>query len=156
MKISERLAVIAGMVRYRSLADVGTDHAFLPIYLHKTGVIDKSAATDMNAGPLRRAEENIRLHGLGGVIETRLGSGLSVIKSHEFEVLVIAGVGGALIINILNGHLETAGSFKQILLQPQRNVGDVKAFLAGNGFAAVSETVITEKKREYTVLEILR
>lgn len=82
MQISERLRAVAGMVSPGCrLADVGTDHAYIPIYLMQNGVIPQAVAMDINQGPLLRATENIRRYGLTGRIETRLSDGLEKLQA---------------------------------------------------------------------------
>jgi len=153
MNISLRLKTIAGMVRFYTLADVGTDHALLPVYLYQTGLISSAAACDVNKGPLERAKETIAQNGLGGIIETRLGSGLEPLDIGEFETLVIAGMGGTLITQLLFARLETAKSFKQILLQPQRNFYDLRMFLLSNGFSIINEELLIDSGIFYFIIE---
>lgn len=94
MQISERLRAVAGMVSPGCrLADVGTDHAYIPIYLMQNGVIPQAVAMDINQGPLLRATENIRRYGLTGRIETRLSDGLEKLQAGEADTILIAGMG---------------------------------------------------------------
>ena len=102
MQISERLRTVAGMVSPGCrLADVGTDHAYIPIYLMQNGVIPQAVAMDINQGPLLRATENIRRYGLTGRIETRLSDGLEKLQAGEADTILIAGMGGLLMVRIL-------------------------------------------------------
>ena len=155
MNLSLRLKTIAGMVRFPTLADVGTDHAFLPIELCRKNLVKKAAACDVNKGPLEHARINISQYGLNQYIETRLGSGLESLRPFEFETLVIAGMGGALIEKLLSEHLETAKSFKQIILQPQRNLYDLRFFLIGNGFKLIDEKIIFDNDVHYFIFEVI-
>ncbi len=92
------------------LADVGTDHAYIPIYLMQNGVIPQAVAMDINQGPLLRATENIRRYGLTGRIETRLSDGLEKLQAGEADTILIAGMGGLLMVRILeNGQGVLAG-----------------------------------------------
>lgn len=96
------------------LADVGTDHAYIPIYLMQNGVIPQAVAMDINQGPLLRATENIRRYGLTGRIETRLSDGLEKLQAGEADTILIAGMGGLLMVRILeNGQAcsQAAGSW---------------------------------------------
>ncbi|MCD7885896.1 MAG: class I SAM-dependent methyltransferase [Lachnospiraceae bacterium] len=108
MKLSKRLSAVAAMVTPGMvLADIGTDHAYIPIDLVERGVIPRAIAADVNPGPLKRAAEHIRTHGLADRISTRLCDGLSAFEAGEVQSVVIAGMGGALTAQILQdgGHL---------------------------------------------------
>ena len=108
MELSKRLQAVAAMVTEgNKLVDVGTDHGFLPIYLVKTKKIPKALAMDVNPGPLSRAREHIREYGLDTYIETRLSDGLKKLEPGEGQTLVLAGMGGGLMLRILK---EGAGS----------------------------------------------
>ena len=102
MELSKRLQAVAFYVTagYR-LADIGTDHAYIPIELVRTGHIPQAIAMDVNRGPLERAEENIREHGLSAQIRTRLSDGFAALGEGEAQSVVIAGMGGGLTIRIL-------------------------------------------------------
>ena len=98
LKLNARLEMIAERIpKCRILADVGTDHAYIPIYAVKNGYCRKSLAVDLREGPLGMASANIKRYGLGEFIETRLGNGLEPITLDECDVVVIAGMGGSLI-----------------------------------------------------------
>jgi len=152
--ISKRLKVIAGMVRHTSIADVGTDHALLPIFMCGAGLIEKAVACDVNKGPLDSAKKNIAKSGLGNVIETRLGSGIEPILTGECETLVIAGMGGALIIELLSAEIDKAKAFKQLVLQPQRSMYGLRKFLAENGFVIHNEILVEENDIFYFIYDV--
>ena len=154
IKISKRLLKVAEMVRYSAVVDVGTDHGLLPIYMARQGMISRALATDVNSGPLARAAENIAAAGLGGHVETQLCDGLDGVNSLEYETCIITGMGGNLIINILQRNLEIAHGFKQIIASPQRDVADVRGFLHQNGFCINDEELIEEKGKFYNILDI--
>ena len=102
MQLSERLQAVADFVTPQSrLADVGTDHAYVPIYLAEKKIISRAIAMDVVDGPLQRARENIAVHRLEAVIETRKSDGLEALKPGEADTVVIAGMGGLLICRIL-------------------------------------------------------
>ncbi|MCD8336294.1 MAG: class I SAM-dependent methyltransferase [Lachnospiraceae bacterium] len=102
MQLSKRLAAVADMVTPGFvLADIGTDHAYIPIYLVEQQVIPRAIAADVNRGPLARANAHIRQHALAGKIETRLSDGLAAFLPGEAQSIVIAGMGGALTVRIL-------------------------------------------------------
>src|SRR5699024_7353656 len=102
MELSKRLNAVASLVTdgYR-LADIGTDHAYIPIFLVSTGKIPAAVAMDVNRGPLLRAEENIRTYGLEKRIATRISDGFAALEKNEADSAVIAGMGGLLTIRIL-------------------------------------------------------
>ncbi|MCL2573761.1 MAG: class I SAM-dependent methyltransferase [Defluviitaleaceae bacterium] len=153
-KISKRLHKIAGMVKCRTMADIGTDHGHLPIYLIQSGLADAALATDINTKPLERAERNIDTAGLSDQIKTLLCDGLDGVDSAKYAACVISGMGGGLIINILQRNIETSRSFEQLLLSPQRDVGDVRRFLHYNGFKINDELMLKEKGKYYNILDI--
>ena len=102
VQLSGRLQAIADLVTCRTvLADVGTDHAHLPVWLCETGKIKSAIAMDVRRGPLLRAEESIRLAGLEDRIRLRLSDGLEQLRAGEADSIVIAGMGGILIRTIL-------------------------------------------------------
>ena len=120
MELSKRLNAVASLVTegYR-LADIGTDHAYIPIFLAGTGRISEAIAMDVNRGPLLRAEENIRAHGLQAKIETRISDGFAALREGETDSAVIAGMGGPLMIRILREGSGIVRSLKECILQPQ-------------------------------------
>ena len=120
MELSKRLEAVAAFVTAGyTLADIGTDHAYIPIELVRTGHIPQAIAMDVNRGPLERAEENIREHGLSGRISTRLSDGFSAMEPGEADSAVIAGMGGGLTIRILKDGECVVNTLKECILQPQ-------------------------------------
>ena len=115
--LTERLNCIINYVNNEIVADIGTDHGYVATELIRRGQAKRVIAADVRQGPLNAAIENINKYGMGDVIETRLGSGLSVIKPYESDLAVIAGMGGELIIEIIKEDIETARSMK-LVLQP--------------------------------------
>ena len=104
MQLSARMERLASKVPYGSrLADVGTDHGYIPIALVLRGKISSAVAMDVNPGPLKRAEEHIRGQKLSAYIETRLSDGLTALQAGEADTVLIAGMGGALTVRILKG-----------------------------------------------------
>ncbi|MBR2471176.1 MAG: SAM-dependent methyltransferase, partial [Clostridia bacterium] len=102
MNLTVRLKTVADLAgKSVSLADIGTDHAYIPIYLMQKGLISKAVAADINKGPLERADKNIRKAGLSDKIVLRQSDGLDNIKDNEAETVVIAGMGGEIISHML-------------------------------------------------------
>ena len=153
MKLSKRLKYIAGLVNYRTLADIGCDHCLLPVYLAKEGRLDRAYATDKNAGPLSKARELVKSCGLEHVVDLRLGSGLFPVAGEGAMACVIAGMGGMTIIDILNENLDTAKSFKQLILSPERDLPAVRRFLHTNGFMISDEHIIIDGNIFYFIVE---
>ena len=127
-ELSKRLEAVAGMVTAgMRLADIGTDHGYLPIHLVKRGMIPSAIAMDVNKGPLMRAQEHIRAEGLEDKIITRLSDGLKNLKKNEADIMIAAGMGGGLVIRILSeGDGEIKG-IKEYILQPQSEIKKVRA-----------------------------
>ena len=97
MELSKRLRAVADLVTAGyQVADIGTDHAYIPIFLTETGKTDYAVAMDVNKGPLRKAQENICAYKMEEQIETRLSDGFSALKVQEVQSAVIAGMGGNL------------------------------------------------------------
>ena len=102
MRLSDRLETVVSMVRpAESAADIGTDHGHVPVELVRRGTVKRALAMDVRKGPLSRAEESVAMAGLENRIETRLSDGLEKLSPGEAEAVVIAGMGGELMIHIL-------------------------------------------------------
>lgn len=153
MEISYRLKEIAKLIKYSPLIDVGTDHGYLPIYSIKNGIVKEAVATDVNKGPLKIARENIRKYGLEDKIELRLGSGISPISEKDGKSLVISGMGGRLIISILEDKKEILNSFSQIILQPQSDIPMVREYIHSIGFKIDNEKFIKDSGKYYTIID---
>lgn len=150
MQISERLKKIALMVSAGNrLADVGTDHGYVPIYLYEKKVISSAIAMDVNEGPLKRAKQHIREAGLEKVIETRLSDGLEKLYPGEAETILIAGMGGPLMIRILSAKPDVTASVKELVLQPQSEIADVREWLYQHGYEIVKEHIVLEEGKYY-------
>ncbi|MDE7059206.1 MAG: class I SAM-dependent methyltransferase, partial [Lachnospiraceae bacterium] len=103
MQLSKRMQRLASLVTEENrLADIGTDHGYIPIYLIQQKKIQSALAMDINSGPLSRAKEHIEASGLTTYIETRLSDGLCKLEADEADTVLIAGMGGMLMVSILN------------------------------------------------------
>lgn len=157
MKLSKRMSTVAHMVnKCNAVADIGTDHGYVPIYLVKNDITKKAFACDINKGPLEKAKININSYNCNESIETRLGSGLTVIKPFEVDTAVIAGMGGMLIIDILKDSIETVQSLKQLILQPQLDVGEVRKYIHSIGFKIEDEEMLIDEGKYYTVINAVK
>ena len=157
MQLSQRLSSVASMVTAGNcLADVGTDHGYVPIYLYERNVIPHAIAMDVNKGPLERATLHIAESGMKEAIETRLSDGLAALKPGEAESVVIAGMGGPLIIRILSAYPETTESLKELILQPQSEIPEVRIWLYENGYEIVEEHMVFEDGKYYPMFKAVK
>ena len=152
MDISRRLELVAGLVTHEVIADIGTDHGYVPIYLYKQGKIKKAYACDVRKGPLEKCRQNIAWHGAEDVIETRLGSGLTPLVPGEAETAIMAGMGGMLIVHILEDSPAVANSLQELVLSPQRDFGEVRKYLHQIGFSIREEHMLKEDGKPYVLM----
>ncbi|MEY8337083.1 class I SAM-dependent methyltransferase [Lachnospiraceae bacterium 62-35] len=154
MHLSERLRMVASFVPEGSrLIDVGTDHGYLPIYLAKQRIIGEGLAVDVRPGPLERAVEHIREYGLETRINTRLSDGLKEIKEEDGDVVVMAGMGGGLVIRIMEEGRHMWPSVRHWILSPQSDLHRVRGYLREQGFAVEREDMLLEDGKYYTVMK---
>ena len=157
MKLSKRLETIASFVhRGSKIADIGTDHGYIPIYLAEKGTAVSAIARDVRTGPLKRAADHVREKGLEEKIDLRLSDGLAELLPGEADTVIMAGMGGGLSIHILEEGRHMWESVKHWLLSPQSDIGEVRHFLADNGFLIERETMVKEEGKYYTVMEVCR
>lgn len=164
MMLSERMRAVAALVpQAECLADVGTDHAYLPISLVQQGRVRRAVAMDVNEGPLLRASAHIGEAGLGDRIGVRLSDGLTALKPGEADVVLIAGMGGPLTVRILKtgrGILENEDGadncVKYLVLQPQSEIGDVRSYISGQGWKICREDMVLEDGKFYPMMEAER
>lgn len=150
MNISKRLNQLAEMVTEGNrLADVGTDHGYVPICLCEREKIPSAIAMDINEGPLARAQAHIREAGLQDRIETRLSDGLAALRPCEADTVLIAGMGGPLTVRILTEGRETLRTVKELVLSPQSEVEGVRRWLKGNFWKIVQEDMVREEGKYY-------
>ena len=128
----------------KTLADIGTDHAYLPIVAVQLGLCDTAIACDLNPGPLAIARQNIRDAGLDGKIETRLGDGLMPLVPGEADCIVIAGMGGTRIYDIISDGMAQARKAGCLILQPQHDIVLLRERLHLAGFEIQDEALVRE------------
>ena len=150
--LTERLRTAAELVRQnRKTVDVGTDHGYLPAFLVMGGITDNVTAADIGKGPLDNAEKTIKKYSLEGKIDTCLSDGLEKID-RDTEEIIICGMGGTLIAEIL-GKAEWIKHEKiHLILQPMTHSYDVRKFLCENGFYIDTERFCTDTGRDYVVI----
>lgn len=135
------------------LVDVGCDHGYLSIYLVREGVCPGALAMDIRKGPLACAEEHIMESGLGDYIEVRLSDGLAAYAEGEAETMVCAGMGGRLMEKILADSMEKARRLQELILQPQSELQEFRAFLRKAGFTVVKENAVCEEGKYYFAMK---
>ncbi|WP_090638436.1 class I SAM-dependent methyltransferase [Paenibacillus sp. UNC496MF] len=159
IKLSKRLQTIADRVTAGArAADIGSDHALLPVYLVQTGKCPSAIAGELNDGPLQAAKRQIAEAGLAKAVAARKGNGLAVLEPGEADTVTIAGMGGSLMAEILEtgrlaGKLE---GVRELVLQP--NVGEelVRRWLFEHGYVLQGEWLLEEDGKLYEVLRALR
>ena len=155
VKISNRLMTAAALVTQGyTLADVGTDHGYIPIYLLQQKKIPAAIAMDINEGPLERAKEHIALYGLQAYIQTRLSDGVAALKPGEVEAVLIAGMGGGLVMHILKDGEKVCQSAKELILQPQSEIERVREFLREEGYTILAEDMVYEDGKFYPMMKV--
>ena len=151
-RMSARLLAVADMLgsnRYRCVADVGCDHGYVSICLVQRETTVRAIAMDVREGPLSRAEENIRQLGLSDRIEIRLSDGLQGLREGEADGLVIAGMGGKLIMSILEHSDATALGIRTAVLQPQSDLFQFREYLGIKDYSILDERVIFDDGKYY-------
>lgn len=154
MELSKRLQTVANAVTPGSrVADVGTDHGYVPIYLVERGLCPGAIAMDVNEGPLARAEEHIRAEGLSDRIQTRKSDGLAALAPEETDAVVIAGMGGALMCRILQNATAFLEAGRELILQPQSEWFKVRRLLSASGYRITKEWFLEEEGKYYVVIK---
>lgn len=150
-----RLNTLADMVDPDSrIADIGTDHAYLPIELVKNGKIQYAIASDIAEGPLENAKTDIAEAGLSRQIETRLGGGLATVThADRIDTVVIAGMGGKLMVNILADAWQNDYCFKTLVLEPNIGEAGVREWLMTHNYQVVQEKLIAEAGHTYELIK---
>lgn len=154
MKLTPRLAAIAELVSVGSVvADIGTDHGYLPVYLLSEGISQRAIASDVNQAPLDQARETVAALNCLQKIDLRLGNGLHVLRQGDnADTVIIAGMGGRTIALILEEGRHKLAGIERFILQPMSEAGYLRLFLAQNGFALVHESLAMEGKRLYEII----
>ncbi len=155
VKISKRLETVASLVTQGGvLADVGTDHGYVPIYLLQQHRIARAIAMDIGIGPLERAKEHIVMYGMEQYIETRLSDGVAALAPEEVDSIVIAGMGGGLVIHILEDGESVCRAAKELILQPQSELEKVRDYLNRAGYVTMAEDMVFEDGKYYPMMRV--
>jgi tRNA (adenine22-N1)-methyltransferase len=153
MQLKSRLKMIADMIPIGSkVCDIGTDHAYLPIYLVKKGICQKVIACDVTIGPVEVAKKNVEQRKLAANIEVRLGYGLEPISKGEADVIIIAGMGGILTKEILSRDMDKVIGAKRLILQPMSDAETLREYLYLNGFDIIDESLAAEGEKLYNII----
>lgn len=132
------------------MADIGTDHAYLPAYLIETGAVPRAIAGDVMPGPLEAARQTVESAGLADRIELRLGNGLQVLKPGEATTVTLCGMGGALMAELLAA--VSLASIERLVLQPMESPERLRAWLTGHGWRISHEELVEDAGRIYVVM----
>lgn len=147
VKLSPRLQLMVdGITKGETVADIGTDHGLLPIFLLENGISPQVILVDINEGPLEKARENMRRHIPEETPDLRLGSGIEPLACGEADTVIIAGMGGFLMIDILEADKEKTKSFRKYILQPRNAPEKLRGWLLRNGFSIADESLVRERQ----------
>lgn len=160
MELSKRLQAVIRLLTEKEemeklrVADVGTDHGYLPIALVQDYKCKKVFAMDVNKGPLERANRHIKAYDLSGYIEMRLSDGLKALKPGEADCMAAAGMGGALMIKIMSEGKDVLEHMKYWVLQPQSEIAKVRAYLQKSGYHITAEDIVYEDGKYYPLMRV--
>lgn len=154
--LDARLSGIVSLIKKgESVADIGSDHAYIPMYLIKNGICEKVLVTDIRQGPLDNAERNFRRFGIADKLKRELCDGIPDHVPAEYSTVIIAGMGGLTVSGIIDRSKEALAGYKtRLILQPMTEIDALRRFLAENGFDIKSE--LCRKNRDgkiYTIIE---
>jgi tRNA (adenine22-N1)-methyltransferase len=153
MRLAGRLKKIAGFVPPGArIADIGADHAYLPLWLLKNGIVDFAVAVDIADGPCRAAAAAVAAAGVAGRIQVRQGDGLTPLKAGEVDVIVIAGMGGAAIAEILAKRPELLAQVNSLILQPMTGGRALRFWLCTGGWTLAGEDLAAEGRKLYEII----
>ncbi|WP_408954843.1 tRNA (adenine(22)-N(1))-methyltransferase [Natroniella sp. ANB-PHB2] len=147
MKLSARLAAIVEMIDLPTkVADIGTDHAYIPIYLAQNSDCSTIIASDAKEKPYQFAVQNVEQMGLARQVDVRLGSGLSVLNDGEVETVILAGMGSQTMRNIISADYELAQNLERLILQPMAGAASLRKWLVNNNFKIINESLVKDEK----------
>ncbi len=152
-QLDGRLNLVKSMVRSGvCVADIGTDHAYLPLHLVVDGQAEKVYACDINEGPLASAKDTVARFKMQPYIETVLSDGLQNVPVEQVDDIIIAGMGGELISSIIEREPRLKDGTKRLILQPMTMADKLRSYLAGHGFSVIDENAARDGGHVYTVM----
>lgn len=153
IKLDNRLKMVASLVRKnKRVVDIGTDHAYLLSYLIANELNPSAIASDVAQGPLNNAISTVKSCCLEDKISCVLSNGLQNIEPNSCDDIVIAGMGGMLITEILTDHAWLNSNDINIVVQPMTHCEDVRSFFISNGFKITKEAAVQDGKRRYCAM----
>ncbi|MBE6819636.1 MAG: SAM-dependent methyltransferase [Ruminococcaceae bacterium] len=153
LNLSKRMLMAAKMVRKgNAVADIGTDHAYLPAYLILNGIAPKALACDVRKGPLENAKKTVEHYGIEDKITLRLSDGFDEIQPSEAEDFIMCGMGGTLMEQLVSRTHWLKDSSKRIIVQPQSHAEDIRRFFVENGFEILFEDACTDGGKLYCAM----
>lgn len=157
-KLSKRLETVASFVPTGAIvADIGSDHAYLPCYLVHKGIAARAVAGEVVKGPYESAVKQVRTEGLTDKITVRMADGLAAVEeADEITAVTIAGMGGPLIVSILEKHPQALKTVTRLILQPNIHAKAIREWAIANGWAIQDEVILEEDGKIYEVLVLQR
>lgn len=153
--LSKRLTTLCHMITPGNrVCDVGCDHGFVPIYLITHGLAKECLAMDVGEGPLTQGKLHVEQYGLEQQIQLRLSDGLQKFQIGEADTLIIAGMGGPLMMRILKAYPEKTAAFQELILQPQSEIMEFRNFLREEGYRIVAEEMVQEDGKFYPMMKV--
>lgn len=155
MELSKRLNwIIEKLDKVDVIMDVGTDHGYIPIHLVKNNIASKVIASDINKDPLKKAKINAALDGVSDKINLRLGAGLVPLKNKEANAVIIAGMGGNLIRDILENDLDKVKNLEYLILQPAQNPEVLRKYLYNSDYEIIDEDICLDEGKYYEIFKV--
>ena len=153
IKLSPRLEEIAKLIPQASrVADIGTDHGYMAIYLLQEGIVDRLIVSDINKEPLKIAKNNVSHYGLSDRVEFRLGNGLDILNPNEVDLVIISGMGGILISDILEAGANIIKDIGALVLQPMTKQKHLRKYLISRNFTIEKDLLVKESNRIYEII----
>ncbi|SFE43381.1 class I SAM-dependent methyltransferase [Peptostreptococcus sp. D1] len=156
MRLSPRLKYISELVSDgKKIADIGTDHGYIPISLLLDNKISFAILSDINRGPLNNAKKEVVKNNLQKYVDLRLGSGMETLREGEVDQVIIAGMGGILISEIIEKKINLSKKLDKLILQPMQAPEELRKYLLKKGFRIIDEHLVSEEHRIYEIIEAI-